>query len=242
MKQPQRWFFVSDVDDTLLGDDSGLVALSEALRATSQALIVAYNSSRPCASVRATLDAVPDLALPDYLIGALGTEIEEGQTGQPLAEYSQRLHPGWSREQVCDLIDPLHFIPHPADFQTALKVSYTIPDEAAYDDVRQRLEAAGLKVRLIFSGGHNLDIIPHAAGKASAVRYLCRYLGIPQEHVVVAGDSANDADMFVPPFKGIVVANAEAALKQQKGDTTYHARAAFAWGVLEGLKHWEVLK
>jgi hydroxymethylpyrimidine pyrophosphatase-like HAD family hydrolase len=59
--------------------------------------------------------------------------------------------------------------------------------------------------------------------------------------VVVAGDSANDLDMFVLPFKGIVVGNAEPALRQLASENIYQAGGRYAAGVLEGLHYWGVL-
>ena len=59
----------------------------------------------------------------------------------------------------------------------------------------------------------------------------------------MAGDSANDLDMFVAPFKGIVVGNAEAVLRDlaTQHEYIYQARATHAAGVLEGLRYWGVV-
>lgn len=59
---------------------------------------------------------------------------------------------------------------------------------------------------------------------------------------MVAGDSGNDLEMFAAPYKGIIVANAAAELKQKQGDRIYHAQAAHATGVLEGLRFWQVVQ
>jgi hypothetical protein len=42
-----KWLFVSDVDDTLLGDDGALELLSAELKKAADQIVVAYNSSRP---------------------------------------------------------------------------------------------------------------------------------------------------------------------------------------------------
>ena len=57
--------------------------------------------------------------------------------------------------------------------------------------------------KLYDSGGRNLDIIPRTAGKGAVIRFLHQWLSIPASQVIVAGDSGNDVDMFVPPFRGI---------------------------------------
>jgi sucrose-6F-phosphate phosphohydrolase len=241
MMDHNGWLFVSDVDDTLLGDDEALSDLAAALRACRRPPILVYDSSRPCASVIESLHTHLDLPMPTYLVGALGTEILDMLSGRALTDYSSHLHSGWSRARICALLDPMGFIPHDARFQTPLKVSYTIPGASAYQHAVKRLRAGGIRAKTIYSGAGNLDIIPERAGKGAAIHYLARRLAIVRDHVVVAGDSANDLDMFVAPFKGIIVANAEPALKAVHGQTTYHARSAYARGVLEGLRFWNVV-
>lgn len=235
------WLFVSDVDDTLLGDDPALTALAAAPRPARERVVVAYNSSRPCASLRRSLAEVSALPPPDYLIGALGTEIEAWPSGARLGEHSLGLRAGWQREAIAALMSRLGFEAHAEEVQTPYKASYGVSGEAQVRLAREQLAATGLGAQVIFSGGKNLDLIPVNAGKGHAAEYLRRRLGIRAESVVVAGDSGNDRDMFCGPFKGIVVGNAEAALRSLSGGNLYQARAAHAAGVLEGLKHWAVL-
>ncbi|MEW5958403.1 MAG: HAD-IIB family hydrolase [Chloroflexota bacterium] len=240
MPHTSRWLLVSDVDDTLLGDDDTLSRLAAALQIASN-LIIAYNSSRPCASLRQTLATNPHLPLPDYLIGAMGTEIQEGASGRPVTAYTHRLSQGWSRDRIAAIMADMNFKAHAQEYQTPLKASYDIPDEESSHRVWRRLDEAGLKAKVIFSGGKNLDIIPAAAGKGRAVAYLHRLLDLAAGRVVVAGDSGNDLEMFVAPYKGIIVANAAPKLKELQGDHLYHARLPHAGGVLEGLRWWQVL-
>jgi len=240
-----RWFFVSDVDDTLLGDDAALAELMAALAATAERVITAYNSSRPCASLRQSLATVPQLSLPHYLIGGLGTEIEDGNSGRPLTEYTDFLGQNWRRDHIVNIIDELGLTPHAAEYQTPLKASYDVPGPEIVATIQQQLAAAGLPAKIIFSGGKNLDLIPEPAGKGGVIDYLRRQLNIPSERVVVAGDSGNDIEMFKPPhggpYRGIVVGNADSDLQQLKGEHIYHAQSACAAGVLEGLRFWQVL-
>jgi len=242
---PERWLFVSDVDDTLLGDDAALSELMTALKAVSERVITAYNSSRPCASLRRSLATVPQLNPPHYLIGGLGTEIEDGRSGQALTGYTEYLGQNWQRDRIVNLIDKLGLTAHAAEYQTPLKASYDVPGPEPVPIVQQQLTDAGLTAKIIFSGGKNLDLIPEPAGKGGVIEYLRRQLSIPPECVVVSGDSGNDIEMFKPPhrgpYRGIVVGNADSDLQQLKGKHIYHAQAAYAAGVLEGLRFWQVL-
>jgi sucrose-6F-phosphate phosphohydrolase len=235
---------VSDVDDTLLGGPrSGVVALMTALARRPPGFLVAWNSSRPCASLRETLAHHPDLDLPDYQIGALGTEMVHGETGEPVAGYQERFSAdtGWNRARIVALVERWHLTPHPAIYQTPFKVSWHLPDPHQLPAITDAVNAAGCQARLILSGGNNLDIIPATAGKQVAITFLAHRHHIPPHHIAVAGDSGNDRDMFIPPWCGIVVGNADPDLQQLTGDHLYHARGHQAEGVLEGLRHWRFL-
>lgn len=235
------WLFVSDVDDTLLGDDAALARLAAHLSPRPPGLIIAYNSSRPVASLRQSLSENPALPVPDYLIGALGTEIEDGASGEDLAAFDAELSAGWDRALIEAIASSLELRPHPAEFQRPYKVSYDIDGYDTYKELLRRLDEAGHRVTVIHSGRTNLDIIPGPAGKGNAIDFLREQLGVPGDRVVVAGDSGNDLTMFVEPFRGIVVGNADPELKAVTGPSIYHAEATYAAGVLEGLRHWRVL-
>lgn len=241
MSQNNTWLFVSDVDDTLLGDDEALTRLSQILENSPDNLVVTFNSSRPCDSLRQTLAAYKQMITPDYLIGAMGTEIQEGPTGRTLADYGLYLkQQGWDRPKIAALMDEMGFEAHADEYQTPFKASYNVPGSNAYEQIKKRLADAGISAKVIFSGGSNLDIIPTEAGKGNVIAYLRRRLHVKGEHVVVAGDSGNDLEMFVAPYRGIVVGNADEDLKSQQGEHIYHAQAHHAAGVLEGLRHWQV--
>jgi sucrose-6F-phosphate phosphohydrolase len=237
----EKWLFVSDVDDTLLGDDEALGRLSAELEQAADHLTVVYNSSRPCDSLRASLAAVPNLMTPDFLIGGMGTQIEVGETGQRLTSYEQYLQQGWNRQQAAELVAGLDVVPHEEKFQTPFKVSFDIPGGDAFRVVKERLAESGLEAKAIFSAGKFLDLIAARAGKGEAIRYLQKQLAISAEQVVVAGDSGNDVEMFVAPFRGIIVANADGDLKRLTGPHIFKATLPHAAGLLEGLRHWGVL-
>lgn len=236
-----KWLFVSDMDDTILGDENALENLAENLRAHERDIVIAYNSSRPCASIRTSLAAHPGIPEPDYIIGALGTEIEDARSRQIVLDYSQELKSGWDRGAIARIIRDLGLQPHQDEFQTLLKASYNLPNHTEYRNVLDQLAANQIQAKVIYSGGINLDLIPKNADKGKAVEYLRQRLDLTPGRVVVAGDSGNDLDMFRHNFKGIVVGNADEDLKKLSGANIYHANATHANGVLEGLRFWKVI-
>jgi len=235
-----EWLFVSDVDDTLLGDEEALGELKAALLPERRRIGLALNSSRPCASLHRSLREHRSLPRPDFLIGALGTEIEYAD-GNPVEVYSRRSGDHWDRNLIEDLVPSGSTQAHAAEFQTAFKVSYDISDTSVADQVRDRLADAGIAATVIVTHGVAMDIIPADAGKGAAIVFLRNLLRVEMGRVVVAGDSANDIDMFADEHRGIVVANADEELKNLAGPHIYHAQRPYAAGVLDGLRHWNVL-
>jgi sucrose-6F-phosphate phosphohydrolase len=241
MRREKRWLLVSDVDDTLLGNDAALQRLNRALETSPHPITLVYNSSRPCASLRKSLAQNPSLMTPDFLAGALGTELEDLRAGSPLHAYAVLLSDGWHREKISVIMERMGLVSHPAEYQTPFKASYHVPHPELFHRARRQLKSAGLNAKLIFSSRKNLDIIPARAGKGAVVRFLRARVAVPGGRVVVAGDSGNDLEMFVRHYRGIVVANADPDLKNLTGSHIYHAQAAYAAGVLEGLRYWNVL-
>lgn len=228
---PGGWLLVSDVDDTLLGNDEALERFRAATADVDLSLVL--NSSRPVASVVRSLrhTALAGLEV-DGVIGALGTEIELG--GGPLGDWSAQFA-DFDRDAVAAAVAPFGAVPHAAEFQTAAKASFAIAP-GRWDDARHAVTALGFPVRVITSGADNFDVIPGAAGKAAAVRHVAAWLGIPSERVMTAGDSENDADMLVAG-NAIVVGNASPGLVELVRATAYLARGFHADGVVEGLRH-----
>ncbi|MEM8737085.1 MAG: HAD family hydrolase [Planctomycetota bacterium] len=237
---PAAWLLVSDVDDTLTGDADGLRAFAEAVADRRPRLRVALNSSRPADSVDATLASVfPPAFTPDAIITAMGTQIRVA--GEWAEAWSERFA-DWPRQAIADAVTALGFAAHDREYQTPHKASFAVPRGEAQDRVAAELDRLDLPCRIIASGSDDLDLLPPGGGKDHATLFLAEHLGIaPSGRLVVAGDSANDLAMFGVAPSAIAVGNARhELLSAMPAETSYHARAAHAAGVLEGLEHFGV--
>ena len=128
--------------------------------------------------------------------------------------------------------------------QNPFKISYYYEkDKYDREQLIQALGAGWYKINIIPSHGKFIDFIPKRASKGNAIKFLCRKWSIPLANVVAAGDSGNDIDMFRGPVKGIIVGNHSSELAEYKTTKNiYVAKQAASAGILEGLKHYKIIK
>lgn len=236
----------SDIDGTLLGDDAALAAFAagwEVLRGRGEAPMLCYNTGRVLADA---LDAIlrTGLPVPDRLIAGVGTVTHDPATGTIDTEYERRLlGDGWDDRAVAGVMRRVPGVrAQPPECNTPLKSSWFLDEagEAELDAIEALLRAEGIRYRLIYSGGRDLDLLPAPAGKGNALVRLADSEGIRYEDILVAGDSGNDAEMFaVPGVNGVVVANRLDELagvcREIPGNRIFHSRRACAGGVTDAL-------
>lgn len=235
--QRKAWLLVTDVDDTLLGDDQAYMEFVDVVR-QSPDLSVVLNSSRPLASVQQTLASLEPKFEPAAIIAAMGTEIFHD--GKLLDGWTKRFE-DWSREPIDEAMATLGFAPHADEYQTPLKASFEVPGARAQQQVREAIRESGQPAKIICSGESSVDVLPPNGGKGDATLYVAEILEIDYEQLIVAGDSANDIAMFDVAMNGIVVGNAWQDLRDiVDAHRAYHANRTHAGGLLEGLMHFEV--
>lgn len=250
-----KWILASDIDNTLTGDRPALDGLARRLHALREAgrLFLILSTGRRLEQV---LDGFESEGLPksDAIISQVGTEIYLPPFAagmEPLPAWKERLHAEFSSREAESFLDGIEGLTmQPAHYNTPLKVSCYLdetPDpDAAAREIERRVKAAGKEdvYQVIWSSGRDLDIIPAAAGKGKAIHFLLDFLKLEAGQVIVAGDSGNDRTMFEEFQRGIIVANAQPELKalpEREENDHYRARARYAAGVVEGLRHFGVL-
>lgn len=252
-----EWILATDIDNTLTGDRAALDALRAALdglRANGRLRLILSTGRR----LDHVLAGQQQEGLPqaDAVISQVGTEIylppfDVGMA--PLAAWDARLRAQFDAAEARRFLDGIAgLVMQPARYNTPLKVSAYLDQapapETAVARIRQRIVAAGAadRCQVVWSSGRDLDIIPAAAGKGRAVRFLVRLWDAAAAVVLVAGDSGNDRSMFDEWGRGVVVANAQPELLALRGalpagGAVYFAERPFAAGVAEGLRHFGVL-
>jgi len=236
---------VTDLDNTLVGDDSSLERLNQILdryRRTWGTKIV-YATGRSRASYQ-ELATTKQLLTPDALIAAVGTEIYLGTSVSSDPEWVNKLTIDWCREKIVAVASQFADLElQPQSEQRPFKVSYYL-SASVVSAVVPRLQALmsgrGLDVEIIYSGHKDLDILPRGGDKGTAVQFLRDRWQIDPSQTVVCGDSGNDISLFkYGRERGIIVGNAQSELRLwdelHPADYHYLAVADCAEGILEGL-------
>lgn len=239
--------FATDLDGTLLGNPESTQRFKETWENVPRAIrpLLVYNSGR---SVPDTLGLALTRKLPepDYIIGGVGTEFHDARRPGEVPDFVAQFGEGWDLARVEQIVGATPGVHRqPPEFLHPYKSSWYLDraDRAQIEELRRRLETAGLQVTVVYSSLRHLDVLPRRADKGNALAWLCRRLEIPLAQVLVAGDTGNDSSMFLlPGVKGIVVENAQPELFEAVVKLpVFVSTKIMADGVLEGLKHFGVI-
>lgn len=234
----------SDLDNTWVGDNPAALAdLQEAVLARRRDLVLVYVTGRD-PDLYHELAREVGLLEPDYLIASVGTEIYRYPGTDPDRSWVDVLSgEGWSPATV-DTVARAFPQLHPQPRQFDFKRSYYFTPESDEEEQRTlaalaaQLAESGVGHRLVYSSRRDLDILPVAAGKGEALKYLGAQLRLQAPQMIVCGDSGNDIDMLDRPWPSVVVSNAQAELlAAQLAEPVFRATAPASAGVLQGLKH-----
>ncbi|MGI6433734.1 MAG: HAD-IIB family hydrolase [Sphaerochaetaceae bacterium] len=240
-----EYLVACDFDNTLTGDHWALHELKKKLATHKQRVGFAVATGRSTPSAKEALSSTSlDV---DVLISSVGTEIYYSNTLLADTRWAAHIAKDWSSAKVLNRLKKFEEL-EPQEYwnvRSPLKVSYMVWDVTNIDSLLARITKAltdeGIAFNLIFSHEHYLDVIPQRSSKGAALAYIAKRWNLDPSSIVTAGDSGNDADMLVHPFKSIVVANHEHVLKTiPQHPSLYYAQNHFAAGVLEGLKEFKV--
>ncbi|MBQ2116001.1 MAG: Cof-type HAD-IIB family hydrolase [Lachnospiraceae bacterium] len=94
-------------------------------------------------------------------------------------------------------------------------IAIDLEDRGRLESFRQRIEESelGKIITCAFSNDNYLEFYSNKAGKGKALINLCKYLEIPVENAIAAGDEENDVSMVSAAGIGVALANANPILK-----------------------------
>ncbi|HEY9625167.1 MAG TPA: sucrose-phosphate phosphatase [Crinalium sp.] len=246
-----QFLFITDLDNTLVGDDHALETLNQRLirhRETHGTKIV-YSTGRSLTSYQ-NLCTEKQLLPPDALITGVGTAIYHDLDNEPDSTWSELLMENWDRDRAAVIAAQFaELTPQPESEQGRFKASYYLSEadaEQVLPQLKANLHNEGLQFSLIYSGGKDLDILPHNANKGLAMTFLREQWQFGATQTVACGDSGNDRALFdMGDEHGIIVGNAMPELLEWHYDNPsprrYLAKATYAAGILEGLTHFKFI-
>jgi sucrose-phosphate synthase len=249
LKKKVENLLVSDIDGTLIEpklDNPGLKELKAYLINRTGKMAFALATGRNLALVKKIIED-EQLPLPDFIICSVGSEIyyTDGKDYVLDKGWSTFLSGRWKREDVANRLKGIPWIKmQEEEAQNPFKISYYYdPEKYDREQLIKVLGTGWYKVNITTSHGKFIDFLPKRASKGNAIKFLCHKWAIPLSSVITAGDSGNDVDMFRSSVKGIIVGNRSAELAQyETTKSIYVAKSPASAGILEGLKHYKIIK
>ncbi|MBA0786913.1 hypothetical protein Gotri_000107 [Gossypium trilobum] len=264
---PPRLMIVSDLDFTMVDheDPENLSllrfnALWEAYYRHDSLLV--YSTGRSPTIYKQLRNEKP-LLTPDITIMSVGTEIAYGEPMVPDYDWEQHLNLNWDRDIITqetansaedraqtrivyELFKDRH-LPSGTE-QRPHKVSFFLEKPNSLEVIKalsESLEKHKLDVKIIYSHGTALDVLPKGADKGQALAYLQRKFkanGRVPLSSLVCGDSGNDAELFtVPDVYGVMVGNAQEELLQwcaenaRNNPNIIHSTERCASGIIQAI-------
>lgn len=236
-------FIITDIDNTLIGDDKSLTEFIRLLNDLHRNVGFAVATGRTIESAFDILNK-NGIPYPDIIISSVGSEIYYNYNGKFVYSkgWDAHINNQWNKERIKNFLSNFKFLEYQEeDTQRKYKVSYYTSDVPQnLKKVNDILIQNKIRANVIFSHGQYLDILPYRASKGKAIRYLSYKWNIPYENILVAGDSGNDSEMLKGELLGVVVANYSAELEALRGQKRiYFAKRKYAGGIIDGINYYK---
>lgn len=230
----------TDLDGTFLGGrQADRLALYRLLRARSDLRLVFVTGRGIETSLPLLSD--PLIPNPEIIIGDVGATVVRGDTLQHLQPLQSRIDSKWPGERVIlerlSGLEGLERQPVPQE----RRCSFYTDNPELLEEAQVRL--ADLEVDLLYSAGRYFDVLPSGVNKGSTLAALLEHIGVESDEVLVAGDTLNDLALYTEGFRGVVVGNAEAGLREATAELpgVLQAERVGAGGILDALRAAEIV-
>ncbi len=239
-----HFFLITDVDDTLLGDEKALEELMNTLREHRDYIGFGVATGRTAES---TVEIFEEMGLitPDLIISSVGAEMYYRRASIPDKGWQAHISKWWHRDKIKDLLDGFDFLYYQEEeTQRPFKISYYMPPgKDRIPMLRELLTRNKCHCNIIYSNDKFLDILPYRASKGKAVRYLSYKWEIPLKNIMVCGDSGNDEEMLSGSSLGLIVSNYRSELEKLKGRKRIRfSPRSHAGGIMDGLEHYRLIE
>lgn len=204
------------------------------------------------------------LPQPDFAIADVGSTIYQIDASgwRQWDKWDEQIAPDWrglTHDDLHKLLSSFSALKlQENEKQNRHKLSFYIPLETDVQnligEMEKQLNMAGIKANLIWSIDELarvglLDILPASANKLHAIRFLMAQKGFNNGNTVFSGDSGNDLDVLLSDIQAVLVANADAEVRQAAAqahkDALYLAQGGYlgmngnySAGILEGIAHY----
>lgn len=242
-----QFLLITDLDNTLVGDDLATQRLNQYLDNHRQQYILVYATGRSYESAQGLMQE-RQLLEPDYWITGVGTEIYI--QGNLDFVWANQISTDWRRNAIASFVTSRfpQLKLQPQAEQNPWKLSFHLHNSVQNHTIEKlinALQTSQIKAQVIFSSNVDVDILPIRANKGNAVQYIQQKLGVPTAKTLVCGDSGNDISMFQQFTLGVIVNNAQLELIEwhcaNANENHYFAKNAYAEGIFEALQRFEMI-
>lgn len=234
---------ITDLDNTLTGDDEALREFIEVLNANDNVGFGVATGRR----LDSALALIEELGLPrpDLIDTDVGTQLHYGSQLTPDRSWRKSIGYAWRPDEIRRVLDEVPGLElQGEESQSEFKISYRYDSKQKITSkqIKKLLREAGLCAKVVMSLGTFLDVLPVRGGSDLSMRHVLWKWGFAPEHVLVAGDSGNDAGMLLGRTLGVVVANHSKELNRLRNrPRIYFADSSHAAGILEGIRYYNFL-
>ncbi|MFC1771172.1 HAD-IIB family hydrolase [Candidatus Margulisiibacteriota bacterium] len=232
---------VTDLDNTLIGDDAELSKFLSWLNNNRHQFGFAIATGR---NIDSTIEALKEnnVSMPDIFITSVGTEIYYHFSNSLISDkrWPVWLNEKWEPGLIRKTLDPLSFLELQKDLRE-FKISYNLKDYTPdkLQKVNTALKAHNLKYKIVLTENVFLDILPFKASKYKAILHVLNKWKLSPKDTIVCGDAGNDKEMLKNMKNSVIVANYKKELSGLKN--VYYSSQKYSGGILDGLKHYNFI-
>lgn len=228
----------TDLDGTFLGgDDTQRRELYDDLIRRADDTMLIFVTGRDLDFI-GELIATPGMPQPDMIIGDVGTTIVHGHDFSPVTEVQQWVDQRWgdANETVLELLADEPGL----ELQPVMgprRVSYYYDPATLQQSTITKIEQAGFDC--IVSADVYLDVLPKGIAKGPTLLRVVDAFDLPDDRVLVAGDTLNDLSLFHTGLRGVAVGNSEPALVDAIAGLTevHHSELPGCAGIADAIEH-----